>query len=203
MRKTNYFITSLLFFVHMTSIFGQQNKPVVNYLQVDGPIIFDKTSFHLAWTSHPASNFYKQEYIPKTEVLSKFNRMVLIDLVTGNQNLRDVVGAKISELKRMQQTNPVVNYEVMENKATGEIMLDFLLSQNSPDGRTIQILERNVYRYKKFTDRRGNAGVLLFGISTRSYGDEVNSFLTALKSNRKILIKSVSEFEMPHVVVSN
>lgn len=192
-------LTALMSFKNAS---GQNTKPVTDYLKVAGPIVFDKQSFHLAWTSHPAENFYKQEYIPKNDVIARFKTMILIDLITGNQNIKDVVGAKIAELKKMQQRNPVIKYEVFENPKNGEYMLDFLLSQNSPDGKSMAIVERNVYRYKVHTDKAGKKGILLFGISTRSYGNDIDQFLVALKSNRNKLITSVSQFNIPEVSIN-
>ena len=61
----------------------------------------------------------------------------------------------------MKQINPVVNYETFEKD--GEYMIDFLY-ENSDDGKSVSIAERNVYRYKTITDKSGQNAVLLFGI---------------------------------------
>ena len=68
----------------------------------------------------------------------------------------------------MKATNPLVNYEMFQKN--GEYLLDFLLSANAADGKTVDIVERNVYRYKTFTDKSGKKGILLFAVSVRSYG---------------------------------
>jgi len=103
-------------------------------------------------------------------------------------------------LKKMKETNPVINYDMIENKTTGEYILDFLLTANAADG-TISIAERNVYRYKSFTTKAGQKGVLLVGISTRSYGNAINSFLVSLKANRKDIITKLSQYKMPEIVL--
>ena len=51
-------VIALLAFATISS--GQSNKKVTDFLKVPGPIVFDKKSYNLAWTSHPAANFYKQ-----------------------------------------------------------------------------------------------------------------------------------------------
>lgn len=178
---------------------AQQNKPMTDFFHLGNSITFGGKPFYLAWTSHPASHFYKQEYIPKGEVITKFSDMILIDIVTGNQNIKEIVAAKISELKALRETNPVVDYGLLENPKKGEYMLEFLLSQNSPDGKSILIAERNIYRYKLYEDKAGNKGILLFGVSTRSYGKEVDSFFKQLKSDRNSLINAVSQFSMPEI----
>jgi hypothetical protein len=160
--------------------------------------VFEKTNYNLSWTAHPDDNFYKQEYIVKGDIPGAFKTMILLDVVTGNTNIKDVVGAKIAELKKMKETNPVVNYEVFDNKAAGEYMLDFLISANTADGH-ISIVERNVYRYKVLT---GQKGILLFAVSTRSYGKDVDNFFVALKSNRNTLVNEVAKFNIPVISIS-
>jgi hypothetical protein len=96
----------------------------------------------------------------------------------------------------------MVNYEILENPKNQEYILDFLLSQNNPDGKSMSIVERNVYRYKAVTDKSGKRGVLLFGVSTRSYGNNIDKFLVSLKSNRNQLINSVSQFSIPQISIA-
>jgi hypothetical protein len=184
-----------------TIAFAQSSKQVSEYLSVPGPIVFDGKSYNLIWSSHPAANFYKQEYIVKGDNVNKFKSMILMDVITGETNIKNVVGNKASELQKMKQSNPVVNYEVIENPKTGEYMIDFLLSANGPDG-TMSIVERNVYRYKTFADKAGHKGILLFGISTRGYDEDITSFFSALKTNRTDLISKVSSFKLPEISIS-
>ena len=101
----------------------------------------------------------------------------------------------------LKKNNPMVNYESMENKATGEYMLDFLLSQNGATGNA-DIVEHNIYRYKLFTNAAGKKSILLFGISTRSYGKSINAFLTNLKKTRPKLLQTASSFSIPAVTVN-
>ena len=37
---------------------------IKDYLHVPGPVVFDKSSYSLAWSSHPSAIYYKQEYVP-------------------------------------------------------------------------------------------------------------------------------------------
>lgn len=164
-----------------------------------GPIIVDNQAYHLVWTAHPSAAFYKQEYIPKAENAEKFNTMVLLDLSLGQTNIKDLVTAKISELRKMKETNPMVNYETFQKN--GEYLLDFLLSANTADGRSMSIVERNVYRYKSITDKSGKKGVLLFGVSTRAYGNAIDKFLVDLKSTKSRLLNEVAQFAIPQITV--
>jgi hypothetical protein len=199
MKRTFIIIT---FLVSVTSISFTNYispDPVKDYLNVSGPIVFNGINYDLSWSSHPAGNFYKQEYIVKGDNPDKFKEMIMIDLVTGTDDIKAVLRAKVSEIEEIKKTNPVVRYEVIENKS--EYMLDFLLSENTPDGKFIAIVERNVYRYKKIKDKSGKKGVLLFGISVRSYGDDIDGFFAKLKSSRYDLINTMGAFQIPDVTI--
>ena len=180
---------------------SQTNKPVTDYLNVPGPILFENKAFNLNWSSHPAANFYKHEYIVKGDLTEKYTSMILLDVVTGQENIKDVVSAKVAELKKMKEVNPVINYEVISNPTTGEYIINFLLTANSPDGKNISIVERNVYRYKLVTGKSGQKSILLFGVSTRGYGEGVDKFFASLKANRKDLINKVAQFKLPEIAI--
>ncbi|MES1222260.1 MAG: hypothetical protein ABUT20_42585, partial [Bacteroidota bacterium] len=165
---------------------------------IPGPVMFDKKNYNLSWTSHPSPAYYKHEYLPAGENADKFKTMLMIEVVTGNLNIKDIAAAKVEELKKMKETNPVVNYETFDNPKTGEYMIDFLLTANTPQGK-ISIAERNVYRYKSITDASGQKAILLFGVSNRSYGEAATSFIASLKGNRKTLVDQVAKFDIPAV----
>ncbi|MEO5943487.1 MAG: hypothetical protein ABIP30_03560 [Ferruginibacter sp.] len=196
-KQTILFI--LITFFMSATINAQAQVPPADYVHVPGPILFDGKAYSLSWSSHPASNFYKQEYLVKGDNPDRFKMMVLTDVVTG-ASIKDVVSAKINELKKMKAANPFVNYDVINNTKTGEYMIDFLLSANDANGN-MNIVERNVYRYRALTDKTGKAGVQLFGLSTRSYGADINNFLVALKANRKYLVNKVAQFKLPEVKI--
>ena len=180
--------------------FAQKNKAAPDYLNIPGPLLFQNKAFHLNWSSHPSANFYKQEYLTKGEDANKYKMMLMIDVIAGETSLKNIVSAKIAELKKMKEGNPLVNYEIIQNPKTGEYLLDFLLTANAADGTT-GIVERNVYRYKSSIDKAGNKGVLLFAASSRAYAKEVNNFFISLKANRKVLVNEVAQFKMPEISI--
>ena len=155
---------SLSIFFSFCSIAGiaQSTKVPIDYLQNPGPISFDKISYRLNWSSHPSDNFYKQEYLVKGDDENRFKTMLLLDVITGSDKLQDIVAAKIAELQQMKQSNPAVSYETFDNKTSGEYMIDFLITQNSADGKSVAIAERNVYRYKIYTDKAGKKMIVAF-----------------------------------------
>jgi len=193
-------ITNVLLGLLLTTFsFGQTTKPT-EYLGVAGPISLDRISYNLAWTSHPSENYYKQEYFAKGDTIEKFKKLVLLEILTGKTKLKDVVATKVAELKKMKTSNPVVNYETFEKD--GEVVLDFLVSENTPAGKYLSIVERNVYRYKSVVDKNGQKGVLLFGVSERAYGDDIDKFFPNLKAHRFDLINLVGAFDMPEITIA-
>ena len=192
-------ITTLLVGLLLTTFsFGQTTK-VIEYLGVAGPISFDKISYNLTWTSHPADNYYKQEYLAKGDTIEKFKKLIMLEVITGKTKLKDIVATKVAELKKMKVSNPVINYETFEKD--GEVMLDFIISENTPDGKLVSILERNVYRYKSVVDKSGQKGVLLFGVSDRHYGNDIDDFFATFKSKRFDLINLVGAFDIPEISI--
>ena len=183
-----------------TATFGQTTKTVTDYLGLAKPISFDNVSYNLVWTAHPTDNYYKQEYLSQGDTLEKFKKLVTVDVLVGKQKLKDVVGSKIAELKKMKESNPVVNYQTFEKG--DEVMLDFLLSQNTPDGKYLSVVERNVYRYKTVTDKNGQKAVLLFAVSERAYGDDIDKFFANLKEHRFDLITTVGAFDIPDITIT-
>jgi hypothetical protein len=194
-------IILLVVAIYSSSSYGQVKKAVVDYLNLPGPIVFDSKSYNLSWTSHPSANYYKQEYIVKGDNVAKFNSMLMVELVTGDIKIKDVVAGKMEELKKMKEADPFINYEGFDNPKTGEYMIDFLLSQNTPDGKNISIAERNVYRYIPFSDKTGRTGIILFAISTRSYGDKIQPFLVSLKSKKSDLVNKIAQYKLPEIKV--
>jgi hypothetical protein len=105
----------------------------------------------------------------------------------------------VSDLKKRKATDPMVNYEMFEKD--GEIMIDFLLSENAKDGS--DLIERNVDRYKKFFDKNNNEGIMLFGVSERAYGNDIDTFLQTLKQRKLDLQNAVGAFDIPEVTIVN
>lgn len=192
-------MTTVISFLISIISYGQNSKPVTEYLNVPGPIVLNKESFNLAWSSHPSTNYYKQEYIGSKDRLEKFKKMVMVEVLIGEVKAADLAKAKITELKQLKVTNPLVNHEMFQKN--GEIIVDFLLSENTPDGKNVNIIERNVYRYKEITDKDGKKGVMLFAISERAYGNDVDAFLSSLKKNKSILTNAVAAFIIPDITI--
>lgn len=194
-------ILAILLIIFSATTYAQKNA--TDYLDIPGPVVFDNKTFYLNWSSHPAADFYKQEYLTKNDTAGKYKTMLMMDVIVGNSNIKDIVAEKIAALKKLQESNPQVNYQTFGNATLGEYLLDFVLTASTPDGKQLSIAERNVYRYKTFTSKNGKKGLLLFAVSTRAYGKAIPNFLAALKVNRQQLVNQVAKYTIPEITISN
>ncbi|MDQ3016699.1 MAG: hypothetical protein M3R25_08280 [Bacteroidota bacterium] len=134
------------------------------------------------WSSHPTPEYYKQEYLPAGQTGEHFSEMVLVEVVLGDHIMHNVAFAKAKEINTRKMTDPLAAYNLGKNDDKQEVYLDFILSEGEGDKA---VAEWNVYRYKKYTDSKGNNGIALFAWSRRAYGEAVHAFAQDLITNRK------------------
>jgi len=169
-----------------------------DHMGLPGPITLAGDSFALAWSSRPAGNYIKQEYLPAGETPDNYSRMVLVETVTGGVAVMDAVRAQTETLTQRKQTDPLVNMEVMQNEATGEALLDFIVSSRNGAGE--YVVEWNAYRYAPLAEGKGGPGVMLFGISHRASGnDAAKAFLQELPVLRPARIEALAATPLPEV----
>ena len=186
----------VLFLVFIAQFVMAQNK-VEDYLHLGSKYRFDNKDYELVWSSHPASNFYKQEYILPNENVEKYKRLILIDFIEGDLAPKDVLSGLVNSLENSKKQNPVINYKVYEKN--NEYMIDFIMSENSQDGKDVLILERNVYRYFRI-NTPNRKGILLFGVSDRAYTKkEMDNMFSVLKNNKFELVNKVAKIEVPKI----
>ena len=186
----------VLFLMLIVQFFMAQKK-VEDYLHLGDKYRFDNKDYELVWSSHPASNFYKQEYILPNENVEKYKRLILIDFIEGDLNPKDVLSGLANSLENSKKQNPVINYKVYEKN--NEYMIDFIMSENSQDGKDVLILERNVYRYFRINTPK-RKGILLFGVSDRAYTKkEMDNMFSVLKNNKFELVNKVAKIEVPKI----
>lgn len=186
----------VLFLMFITQFVMAQNK-VEDYLHLGSKYRFDNKDYELVWSSHPASNFYKQEYILPNENVEKYKRLILIDFIEGDLAPKDVLSGLVNSLENSKKQNSVINYKVYEKN--NEYMIDFTMSENSQDGKDVLILERNVYRYFRINTPK-RKGILLFGVSDRAYTKkEMDNMFSVLKNNKLELVNKVAKIEVPKI----
>ena len=188
----------VLFLMFIAQFVMAQNK-VEDYLHLGSKYRFDNKDYELVWSSHPASNFYKQEYILPNENVEKYTGFcfLLFSKLLGDLDPKDVLSSLANSLENSKKQNPVINYKVYEKN--NEYMIDFIMSENSQDGKEVLILERNVYRYFRINTPK-RKGILLFGVSDRAYTKkEMDNMFSVLKNNKLELVNKVAKIEVPKI----
>ena len=186
----------VLLLMLMVQFFMAQKK-VEDYLHLGDKYRFDNKDYELVWSSHPASNFYKQEYILPNENVEKYTRMIMIDFLEGDLTPKDAISNFVNNLENSKKQNPIINYQMYERE--DEYMLDFIISKNSQDGKEVLILERNVYRYFRINTPK-RKGVLLFGVSDRAYTKkEMDNMFSVLKNKKLDLVNKIIQIEVPKI----
>jgi hypothetical protein len=171
---------------------------VKDHLNIPGPIAFDGQSYELAWSSRPSAAYTKQEYLPKGQTVEHFGEMLLVEFLAGDLKVADAVQAQMHKLNARKGRDPLVRTAVVKNDATGEMLLDFLMSDKDKNGDIV--VEWNAYRYARITDASGRTGIGLFGISRRAYGnDNAKAFLGALKTRRPAQVDRLAKAALPFV----
>lgn len=173
----------------------------VDRLSVPGPISFNAVSYRLSWSSHPSPNYYKQEYLPPGQTSEHFERMLLVEAIAQGANVDAVVSALVDQLHRRKSTDPIVNFATFKSPTSGEVILDFVLSDYNYN-RAGSMVEWNAYRYAALKDPGGHSGVLLFGLSRRAYGDDATEFLRQLKTVRRAETDALAKYPLPVVRVN-
>lgn len=197
--KLSYLLSAFILLAMSSFIPGENQQKTKDYLHVPGPVEFNKLKYDLSWSSHPSATYYKQEYVPAGQTVEKFTKMILIEAVTGEFNLQDIVKGKTAELDQRKSSDKVTNYQVIENKATGEYLLDFVIS--APGNNNNTIVEWNAYRYRKLNDKSGKKGIMLFAYSRRAYGSATTKFLEDLKKERTADINVLAAYSIPQVTL--
>jgi len=196
-RKFIKLLSLLLTQVMLRNVEVARSAGAVDRLSLPDPIAFNGESYRLSWSSHPRPYYYKQEYLPPSQMSERFQRMLLIEAVVRGVDVNGAVAAQVSMLNKRKATDPTVNFAIIKNPKNDEIILDFILSAKDPKGE--YVVEWNAYRYSVLRGKNGASGVLLFGISRRAYGDDTANFLRRLKSTRPAEINALVTYALPVV----
>ena len=164
---------------------------------VPGPLSFDGTDYTLEWSSNPSPGYFKQEYVPAGQTVERYRSMILVEVAAG-VNVNAALAAQTNMLNQRKGSDPLVNLDVIRNHQSGELILDFIVSDKDEKGE--YIAEWNAYRYVPLPDGQST---MLFAISHRAYGnDEVRAFLANLKSVRPDQINKIARYELPDASAS-
>jgi hypothetical protein len=171
-------------------------QPVTDHLSTPGPIEFGGESFVLAWSSNPSRGYYKHEYVPAGQDVEAYDRMFLIDAVAGAVEPMQAAGVLVQNLEQRREDDPMLNFDIVRNEASGEVLLDFLISDLDADP---PVVEWNAYRYAAL---EGGDGLVLYGISHRGYGEDGGmALLESLATLRAEARNELATMELPQVTL--
>ncbi|MBW7866983.1 MAG: hypothetical protein H3C31_01520 [Brumimicrobium sp.] len=199
--KKQTIITWIFLGLFTLTFYAQEEQTPINYFGFSEPILLSNTLYELAFSSHPRANYYKQEYIKKGESLSHFDRLITLDVLVGGYPPEYGMGGKIIELKKLQESNPRVQYEVLEQN--GDLILDFIIVSDSFNETSEKVAERNVYMYRSIMLEDNVKALVLFAVSDRAYGDEAEKFYTANMAFKFELVNTVAGFKLPKITITN
>src|SRR5262245_39674120 len=115
------FITFLggggLLFTHvmLDNVGVARSASAVDRLSLPDSIEFNGESYRLSWSSHPKPHYYKQEYLPASQTIDRFQRMVLIEAIVRGTDINGAVAAQLGMLNKRKSTGPTVNFAVLKN----------------------------------------------------------------------------------------
>lgn len=193
MKKLTTFFAAMLL-----SLAAFAQEPVEG-IGVQGPLVFDNTQFHLAWTSHPNEHYWMQEYLPTGETVESFNQMLGIHLIETDFGVEEVIRRKMGELNERKSTDPVCNYQVTESPDGKEYMLDAIMGASEHDKMTA--VEFTILRFKQVEIAKGKKAMLIYAYCRRSYGDNIMPFLQTLGENRIGYLNAMIASEIPTISV--
>jgi hypothetical protein len=194
-RHLLQFIAAALLTVLVALPATSQSNDKTDRLGIPGPVVFEGRDYALAAASHPQADYFQQEYIPAGQGLDSYTHMFLIGALTANVTPKDAAASQIAMLNERKAKDPLVNHEANVNEATGEVMLDFLVSGAS-NGKLV--VEWNAYRYAPL--KNGKPGIVFNGISRRAYGEQdARTFVTGLKDWRSNAKNALAGFNAPVV----
>lgn len=170
-----------------------------NYYNTPETITFNNVDYTLSWSSHPDTRYYKHEYLPKGETSEHFNTMLMLEFIQGDLSAKDAAQAQVKELIKRKKTDPVCNYDIVENPDGQEFILDFLISYGKAD--KVRLVEWNAYHYKAYTDKAGHKGVVMFALSHRTYADDISPFLKSFHDYRQVNKNALVEFPIPEIQI--
>jgi len=200
--KRSFSCLTIIAFIVLAGFTGKHHDEVVNYYGTPESLKFGSLTYTLSWSSHPTDVYYKHEYIPKGNSVERYKDMVMIDFTITDLTVQQAVAAQIAVINERKITDALCNYQVLKNsEKPDDYILDFTMSENITNSTMLNAVEWDAYHYKAYTDTAGHRGILLFGISHRTYFGETWDFLKSLRKYRDKNIKLLTEYAVPEIQV--
>ncbi|MDO5638572.1 MAG: hypothetical protein Q4G28_01735 [Neisseria sp.] len=168
---------------------------VQNWLGLPQSLLFDGQTYQLKWSANPMPGYYKQEFLPAADTLSRFRQMLTVDWLQTPLRPEEVRTLKVRELQQLVQRGGYAQWRESSNDS--EAALEFVMLAEDNDGEVM--LEYNVYRYRA-ERQNGKDGVLLLAVSRRAYGEaESARFVDNMQQDESTFYRKVLALPMPTV----
>jgi len=142
-------------------------------------------------------NYIKQDYLPSGQGGEAYSDMIMIEVIAGDLTAAKVATIQMQEIEARKASDPVANHHVIHNEATGDILLDFVISDLSTDPI---VVEWNAYRFSNLDEEQG---VVLLALSRRGYGEDgARAFLDTLGGMRSDAISALTSLELPSIILA-
>jgi len=205
-------IKSIIIFTYLVSfgVYSQEDSTVVkltndtisivsttNYLGTTDTLTFNGLKYSLVWSSNPSQGYYKQEYLLNSTTIEDYNEMILMEALKGKVSPEVAAQLKIDELKELKKNNPVINWNLYENK--NEVIIDFVITDKATQ------YEWNLYRYSVLKNSDGQKYLVLYAYSykdTLYTNEDLKPFFNRILENRDSLIPKLGEFKLPELNIS-
>jgi len=193
-----YIKSTLSIFLALVAL-NMNSTQVQNLLGISGPIVFEKTSFNISWSSHPSPSYYKHEYLAKGQNPDQYKEMFMIEfLADESATPKKLAMDKIASTNERKKTDPYALAESLKQDKNGnDIVIDFILSDANDN--KVNTVEWNTYRYIKITTKDGKKGLLLLAISRRGYGKSIPAFLSSVKSRKNTTAAALAKYKIPEI----
>jgi len=158
---------------------------------------FNNTAYSLAFQQHPMPGYSQYAYLSKGDKFPYYRHILMLEWLVNDLTVEEMVESQIEMLdQRKEDGDLTVNYRLIKNEASGEYLLDFVLSNDDP--KVGGITEWNAYRYVPYTDDDGEEGGMIYGYSARGYGaDGGRNFLLGLNKQRASITQALAGSEVP------
>ena len=98
---------TLIALISCLTVFSQE---AIDYLNVGKTLKFGKQKYSLAWSSHPADNYYIQEWLPKGENFDNYSQMFTVSLHLSEELTPQIAAQnKAAELEERGKNDKICN----------------------------------------------------------------------------------------------
>ena len=188
MYNLSYCIIS---FIVSLNIWSQQP---IDQLKIGTQIKFSSETYQLTRSAKPYNNYFIQEYIRSKENIDNFTKSIVVIAIIDTTTTDHMVGIKLNELKKLQEKDKSIKYQVFFNEGDDRI-IEFSMTNN-------QFHFWNIQRYtvQKLNDGR-EVGIMYTYVEREKITKKwsLDNIRKNIKNKRVGYISEVGEIKIPQI----